>query len=62
MISFCVNKPLDSSTLYTSFADGGRCSIFDDTFTEISSVLLPLKAKTIPHGIIHHNLNTLNNS
>ena len=51
MISFCVRVVPVSRTLMTSFADGGRRSILGDT--EFSG-LLPVKAKTIPHGMFHH--------
>ena len=42
-ISFCVRRLPDSSTLKTSFADGGKCSIF----VLVDSFLV--SAKSIPH-------------
>jgi hypothetical protein len=46
MRSFWVSCPPDSSTLYTSFADGGRCPI------RAMVVLVPFvfTTKTIPHS------------
>ena len=52
MISFWVSRVPVSSTLQTSFAEGGRCSIWYDSF--IGTVMLPSKAKTIPHSKFHH--------
>lgn len=42
MRSFCVSRPCVSSTIYTSFADGGRCPIVAGLFS--------LMTKTIPHS------------
>ncbi len=46
MRSFCVSCPPDSNTLYTSFADGGRCPIC--AIVELFS--FAFTTKTIPHS------------
>ena len=46
MRSFCVSRPFVSSTLYTSFAEGGRCP----SRAEVFLLAIVFTTKTIPHS------------